>query len=171
MSSLKRIVSSPANGARSRGPVTPTGELASSLNAVRRGLLAQCVVLTNESRENFDIRLAHPINRFRPADDVELGVIEEMVVSLWRLRRTWAIETRMLADAIDAQPPGDEIGRLAAAFTELASTPQLALLHRYEARLNHHQTNPLSTPLRPTLLPPPPSPQYRSIQPVVFAWY
>ena len=63
------------------------------------------------------------IQFYNPINDVELGVIEEMVASLWRLRRTWAIETQMHADAIDAQPPGDEIRRLAAAFTELAATP------------------------------------------------
>ena len=137
MSSLKRILSSRANGARSRGPVTPAGKQASSLNAVRHGLLAKCVVLPTESRVGFDILLDQHIQRFSPIDDVELGVIEEMVASLWRLRRTWAIETRLHADAINAQEPGDEIGRLAAAFTALAASPQLGLLHRYEARLHH----------------------------------
>jgi hypothetical protein len=78
MSSLKRILSSRANGARSRGPTTPVGKQASSLNAVRHGLLAKCVVLTNECRENFDILLAQHLDRYRPADDVELSVVEEM---------------------------------------------------------------------------------------------
>jgi hypothetical protein len=137
MSSLKRILSSRANGARSCGPVTASGKQASSLNAIRHGLLAQCVVLTNESRENFDILLAQHIDHYRPADDVELSVVEELASAFWRLRRTWAIETRLYDDAIATREPGDEIGRLAAAFSGLASSPQLALLHRYEARLHH----------------------------------
>lgn len=58
MSSQERILSSRANGARPRGPTTPAGKQASSLNAIRHGILAKCVVLTNESRENFDILLA-----------------------------------------------------------------------------------------------------------------
>jgi hypothetical protein len=51
-----------------------------------------------------------------------------MVAVFWRLRRAWAIETRQ---------PGDEVGRITAAFTELAPSPHLGLLHRYEARLHH----------------------------------
>ena len=66
-----------------------------------------------------------------------LSVVEEMASAFWRMRRTWAIETRLHDDAINAREPGDEIGRITGAFTDLASSPQLALLHRYEARLHH----------------------------------
>jgi hypothetical protein len=38
--------------------------------------------------------------------------------------------------ALRNQPPGDETARIAAAFSELAATPELNLLHRYEARLH-----------------------------------
>ena len=137
MSSEKRILSSRANGARSRGPITAAGKLTSSLNAIRHGLLAKCVVLPTEGRDGFDILMDQHIQFYNPINDVELGVIEEMVASLWRLRRTWAIETQLHADAIDNQPPGDEVRRLAAAFTILASTPQLAILHRHETRLHN----------------------------------
>jgi len=137
MSSLKRVLSSRANGARSRGPVTPAGKQASSLNAIRHGLLARCVVLKNESRENFDILMAQHLDRYRPADDVELSVLEEMASAFWRMRRLWAIETRLFDDAIRARQSGDEIDRMTGAFTDLASSPQFALLHRYEARLHH----------------------------------
>jgi hypothetical protein len=132
VSSLKRILSSRANGARCRSPTSPAGKQASSLNAIRHGLLAKRVVLTNESRENFDILLAQHIDRFSPVDDVELGVVEEMAAAFWRMRRAWAVETRL---------HGDEIGRITAAFTDLAPAPHLGLLHRYEARLTCHPRN------------------------------
>jgi hypothetical protein len=38
--------------------------------------------------------------------------------------------------AIRNQPPGDEASRIAGAFSDLAASPQLNLLHRYEARLH-----------------------------------
>jgi len=166
MSSLKRILSSRANGARSHGPVTPAGKQASSLNAIRHGLLAKCVVLSNECRENFDILMAQHIDRYRPADDVELSVVEEMAATFWRMRRAWAIETRLHDDAINARAPGDEIERITGAFTDLALSPQLALLHRYEARLHHIRQrafknihilrNTPPPPNKPTLDPPSP---------------
>ena len=137
MSSEKRILSSRANGALSHGPVTAEGKQRSSLNSIRHGLLAKCVVLPTEDRSGFDILMQQHIQFYNPINDVERGVIEDMVASLWRLRRTWAIETQLQADAIDAQPPGDEVRRMAAAFTILASTPQLAILHRHETRLHN----------------------------------
>ena len=39
--------------------------------------------------------------------------------------------------AFSTREPGDEIGRITAAFTGLASSLHLALLHRCEARLHH----------------------------------
>jgi hypothetical protein len=63
-------------------------------------------------------------------------MIEEMVAANWRTRRAWAIENRLMDQAPRNQPPGDQMSRLAAAFSQLAASPELNLLHRYEARLH-----------------------------------
>ena len=136
MTSLRRIDSSRASGARSQGPITPEGKERASTNALRHGLLAECVVLENESHECFDDLVTQHIQRFAPADGVEFAMIEEMVAANWRMRRAWAIENRLMEKAIRNQPPGDEMSRLADAFSQLASSPELNLLHRYEARLH-----------------------------------
>jgi hypothetical protein len=136
MSSLKRILSSRANGARSTGPATPEGKRRSSRNSIRHGLLAGCVVMENESRASFDALLAQHVERFQPADGVELGFIEDMVAAQWRQRRAWALETRIFENRVKAQQPGDEIDRMATAFTDLASSPALSLMHRYETRVH-----------------------------------
>ncbi len=136
MRSLRRINSARANGACSRGPITPEGKERSSANALRHGLLAQCVVLENESSECFDELVTQHKERFAPADGVEFAMIEEMVAANWRMRRAWAIENRLMERAIRNQPPGDEAARIAAAFSDLAASPELNLLHRYEARLH-----------------------------------
>ena len=139
MSSLARINASRASGRLSKGPVTAVGKLRSSQNAVRHGLLARCLVLEDESPEAFQSLLAAYIDRLQPADALELDVVEEMVAAIWRLRRSWAIETHMM-DTVPAEPGADpdtgSIDRTTAAFNTLATTPILPLMHRYETRLH-----------------------------------
>jgi hypothetical protein len=136
MSSLRKILSSRANGARSGGPVTPSGIQRSSQNARRHGLLAKCIVLEEESAETFESLLAQYEARFQPADDIEFGMIEEMMSSYWRLRRAWAIETRLLEDQITGLRVDDAIGSITSAFSAAAGPHPLALMHRYETRLH-----------------------------------
>jgi hypothetical protein len=137
MSSNRRKIASRANGAQSRGPITPAGKACSARNATRHGLMAKCVVLDNESREGFDTLLAGFVERFAPADAVELGLVEEMFSAFWRQRRAWAIETHIMNGAISTQRPDqDELTRLTDGFTSIAAQPPLELLHRYETRLH-----------------------------------
>jgi len=136
MSSIRRISASRANGARSQGPVTQAGLQRSSQNATSHGLLSNCVVLESESQEAFDALMAQLIERFQPADGIELATVEEMAASLWRIRRAWAIETRMLDNHTAAQPEGDLLDRITAAFTEPNHVLGQTLMHRYETRLH-----------------------------------
>ena len=134
--SQKRIQAARLNGARSRGPVTGEGKARSSRNAIRHGLLSDCVVVGSESRESFQQLLDLHLQRFAPVDDVEFGMIEEMAAAYWRLRRAWSIETQLLASGMEQRTEPSELARIAGAFSDLAATPQLALLNRYETRLH-----------------------------------
>jgi hypothetical protein len=138
MPSERRIEAARANGAKSRGPKTPAGKMRSSRTATRHGLLSECAVLHNESKEVFDDLLAQYYRRLAPSDDMEAGIVDEMAAAFWRIRRAWTIETSILNRALDPQlPPGhNEIDRIAGAFTQTAGTPHVALVHRYEARLH-----------------------------------
>ncbi len=136
MSSLRRVKSSRANGARSKGPSTPAGKERYSLNAMRHGLCAKCVVVEGESRENFLILLQQHVDRFRPAGEVEFGMIEEMCASYWRQRRAWSLETGMFNKQMANQSDGSMMDRMVVAFDTLAASPSLSLLHRYETRLH-----------------------------------
>ena len=136
MSSLRRILSSRTNGARSAGPVTAQGKRSSSRNATSHGLLARHIVMRDESPEGFEAVLKEHLDRLQPADGVAYGMVEEMVSSHWRLRRAWAIETRLLENEAAAQPAGDPLDRMANAFADLAAKPTLSLLHRYQTRLH-----------------------------------
>src|ERR1700723_3816676 len=123
MSSLRRVQSSKSNGALSKGPSTPAGKRNSSLNALRHGLCASCIVLDHESRENFLILLQQHVDRFQPANEVEFNMIEEMCAAYWRQRRAWSIETALLDKQIALHTDGNHADRMAAAFDTLAAAP------------------------------------------------
>src|SRR2546430_133917 len=125
MSSDKRIRASRANGALSRGPNTAAGKLKSSQNALRHGLLASIVVMNDEPREAFESLFHSYFDRFGPLDAVEAGMVEEMVVAWWRLRRAWAIENNLLDNAAQAHRGPAPIDRVVGAFSGLAATPDM----------------------------------------------
>jgi hypothetical protein len=132
----KQVIASRKNGKVSRGPKTPEGKRRSSANSLRHGLLAKCVVLKNESQPIFSLVLDQHLEKLNPADDVEHGLVEEMVAAAWRMRRLWAIETTALNNAVDKRTESSELARLAAAFSDLARGNDLHLLDRYETRLH-----------------------------------
>ena len=134
-----------ANGAMSHGPVTPEGRARSSCNSLRHGLTAEAVVLGTESHEQFQFLLDSFLDRFQPADGVELELVEAMAAARWRLRRLLAIETRILeietlrrGDSLDREfKPIDDTDRLAHGFQHVADNDRsLMVLTRYEATLN-----------------------------------
>src|ERR1043166_791069 len=140
MSSSRRIESSRRNGARSKGPKTPAGKRRSSFNATRHGLLAKCVVLNLESEENFQLLLGQYVQKFTPHDDVEFGMIEDMVATYWNLRRAMIIEKDMFDQAVDKNPGDDALASLGQAWNELGNSPKLLHLHRYQTMLHRmHQ--------------------------------
>jgi hypothetical protein len=136
MSSLRRVQSSKANGALSKGPSTPAVKLRSSENAIIHGLCADCIALEDEERENFLNLLRQHVNHFHPVDEVEFGLVEEMCAARWRQRRAWSIEARMFDSQIALPPAVDSLDRMVIAFDAVAAAPSLSLLDLYETRLN-----------------------------------
>ncbi|MEO8373036.1 MAG: hypothetical protein ABI806_27875 [Candidatus Solibacter sp.] len=135
MNTEKRILASRANGARSRGPITPAGK-ARSRSAIRSHRLAAANVLSNESSTAFFTLLGHHYNCLVPTNDLECAMIEEMVSAYWRMRRGWAIENSLLESATADQPDGPELLRISQANGELSSNQQVIALRREETRLH-----------------------------------
>src|SRR6185295_19437952 len=103
MPSRNKSETARANGAKSRGPVTPEGRALSSRNSLRHGLAAQSpglpavnVVLTTESREDFQTLLDSYLHQFAPQTGLETELVHAMAAARWRLRRIAAIETMLL---------------------------------------------------------------------------
>jgi hypothetical protein len=144
MASLRRILASRANGAKSHGPVTPEGKRSSALNGVRHGLTAQTIVLSNESREEFEMLLADYHEKFQPRDRVEADLVTEMAVAKWRQQRVWSMESAAMDMEIDRRRQEadkrikrtDEPTRSAVAFRGLeAEDKSMSLFLRYEGRM------------------------------------
>lgn len=178
MSSNRKIEANGENG-KLGGPKTPEGKVKSALNSIKHGLTGSTLLLTSESRPMYNDLLDAFVERFQPADEVELEILMEMVAARWRLRRTWSIETAMIDLEMDDQEDDiakdrgeiDEVVRIAIAFKSLAEGKGLSLLSRYETRLRRlyeksaadlrhlqstrqNQTNPPTPQPKPTPLSP-----------------
>jgi hypothetical protein len=139
----KQIEASRANGRRSFGPVTPEGKARSSQNAYRHGLLARAICFRGEPTENFQEYLDQHIDRFQPADDVEMNLVEEMVAAAWRERRSAGLQTQLFNQEFDdLENSGDDLRHTLKTFNKLATSPAIALLQRYETRyhLTYHRS-------------------------------
>src|SRR5215471_18046496 len=99
MSSEKRIAASRANGARSRGPKTPTGKARSSQNAITHGFYAQSVVILREDPAAFQQSRQAFLRRFAPSNPAELGLIDAMASAHWRGLRARRLEEEFCAAA------------------------------------------------------------------------
>jgi hypothetical protein len=130
-----------ANGAKSKGPITPEGK--SALNALRHGMLAGSLVLTSESRAKFDAVLHDYLDEYQPEGRTENDLIEAIVAANWLQQRCWTITTSLMnvtmdrmAEAIDGEFSDIDTGtRTALAFLKQADqSTAIALLNRYAAR-------------------------------------
>lgn len=135
------------NGAKSHGPVTPEGKQTASRNATKHGLFSDSILLRPENRDAWHRLSQDLVDRFCPADNVELSVIYDMAATQWRKDRALHIEAALLDmeyQAIDdtenqASVPGDEIRRIAVAWANAAGrTAALADLSRQILRLGNY---------------------------------
>ena len=135
MTSELKILASRANGAKSRGPVTPEGKQRSKMNALRHGLCAEVVLLDGERPDAFEELHAEILAVFQPADITELKLAELATASLWRIARAWEYEKRIMNKEIRRQPEGLAADRAGDAFAELADNHRsLDLLLRYDTK-------------------------------------
>ncbi len=105
MPSERQKAASRANGAKSRGPVTPEGKLRSSRGNVEQGMLARTVVLDGESRHRFHALMTSLREELKPETAIENLLVHKMAVAHWRLLRVWGMEKA----AIGSQPPASGI--------------------------------------------------------------
>ena len=135
-----QIAASRANGAKSRGPVTPEGKRASAANtsfstgprtpegkaracrnATKHAILAHSLTLPDEEQDEFIELLNTYKERFQAADLLEERAVETMVYADWRRRRIWTFEVALMFYATILQEAShDEI-----ADRHIVEMPQL----------------------------------------------
>ena len=122
------------NGTKSAGTKSPEGLRNSSQNALRRGLTAKTLVLSNESQTKFDELMDAFIRKFRPADELELELVTEMAAARWRLRRIWLIQTAAIGLHMGRMAP-----EIAEQFQVISHPTRLSLAFTTKA---NHQGQP-----------------------------
>ena len=105
MLSEKQLFANRQNALKSTGPRTPEGKTASSRNALKHGLLAKEVVITDgegaEDQQAFDTLLSDFVQQFQPVGPVEELLVEKITVSYWRMRRAHRYEVGLLRCTLD----------------------------------------------------------------------
>jgi hypothetical protein len=140
MRTERQIQASRANGAKSRGPVTPEGKQTSAKNAITHGMLAESIVLGCESPDRFLAVLQSLLDEFEPQTPFEESLIEAMAAARWRQMRIWSMEkanmeNRMQMRAEMSSAEEEPATRAAMAFRALGDDGRsLDLINRYESR-------------------------------------
>jgi hypothetical protein len=134
--SLRRQESSRANGAKSRGPVTPEGKARSSRNAC----LANAITISPEDEAAFKEVLAQYEIDFSPRRQAESDVVTQIAWGTLRLHLAWAEEASLLAMQIHLDEPevdeqwddlSDHNRRALAVVASLKESNALSLVQRY----------------------------------------
>ncbi len=83
----KQRESARANGRKSRGPVTTDGKHRNRLNGFKHGAYSQSSLILPEDQKRFNAIFEDYIEHYKPATELELELIEQMVSASWRRRR------------------------------------------------------------------------------------
>jgi len=94
--------------ARSGGPKTPEGKLASSRNAIKTGAYAVQTLLPGESEEEFRELEQLFIEDFAPSGISEAALVHSLTVTIWKKLRLEKLESRHIHDLLDRSPTSSE---------------------------------------------------------------
>lgn len=131
-----------ANGAKSKGPVSPLGKAVSSRNALRHGLTSKQIVLSDESARSYLALHRQYVEHFSPRNIVERDLVSALAIAQWRLRRLVSVETHYLGYELDRNREDiqrfvkrpDSHKSIAWTFSR-AGRGSLPLIARYESTL------------------------------------
>ena len=156
MSTQRKIDSARTNGAKSHGPITEQGRKTSSMNALKHGLTARTVVLSNEDGDEYTGLLNSYIEELQPNGTIEMDLITEMVNAKWQQRRLSNIESELFEQYMEkprkvsdpAYDSHDATVEQTAAFRIMSNSTSLTMLNRMAARFERTYSRALNNLLR-----------------------
>src|SRR5437899_4074 len=83
------------NALKSTGPTSPEGKAASSLNALKSGIDAWSHIIPGEDPAELEALTAAFVLHFRPADPVQLSLVDTLISAEWTQRRLRRIEAQL----------------------------------------------------------------------------
>jgi hypothetical protein len=155
MSTQRKIDSARANGAKSHGPITEQGRKTSSMNALKHGLTARTVVLSNEDGDEYTGLLNSYIEELQPNGTIEMDLVTEMVNAKWQQRRFSNIESQLFEEYMERAKKYNQSGdslpatiEQTAGFHIMAESTALTMLNRMQSRLERSYSRALNNLLR-----------------------
>ena len=140
MATINQMRANRRNAQRSTGPKTQEGKDAVSFNALVHGLRAESPLIPGEDRAKFDQHLQLLSAAWRPQDEMEKSLVEQIAVIQWKLTRLDRSEAKLYEPGVTAAEFAMGIHRLYLTQIRLQRgiSSTLADLHRYrKIRLEH----------------------------------
>jgi hypothetical protein len=101
MTSERQIAANRRNASLSTGPRTAAGKAVVAQNALRHGMLAKQIIVPGESETDLVDFGKRMHARLAPMDELEMLLVDRIISSAWRLRRTLRAEADLMASEPD----------------------------------------------------------------------
>jgi hypothetical protein len=127
MASPAQILANRDNAQHSTGPKTEAGKQSSSRNATRHGLTGSQIVIAGEDPAAYEDLRQGLHESYKPANDPEHLLVEQIAAGFWRLQRAHRIEAAVFNKLVEDSDNPE--AALANAFIERPA--DLARIQRY----------------------------------------
>jgi hypothetical protein len=127
MASSAQVLANRDNAKLSTGPKTAEGKLASSRNSSRHGLTGNQIVMPGEDAAAYEELRQGMHDSWKPANEPELVLVDQIAAASWRLMRALRVETAVLEKLAEGSDNPD--AAIAAALLERPK--DVARIQRY----------------------------------------
>lgn len=136
MTSDKQNEANRRNALKSTGPKTLEGKVAVRLNAMRHGLLSQDILLPGENEAALRELGERLESELQPVGEFEGLLVEQIIATVWRLRRLRRVEAGIFAWELDNAVRNPDKSMLGLSFIRDANSANaFSKLTRYETTI------------------------------------